>query len=140
MTIKEKTNALIKAGATITVHPPGFGFQGLEMVLAAVQWKTRPKRFRWCGVFPEDQHHVHETEYDRAEVVHDRDVAFYTGNAPPPVPNPYNLSPGVMVAYICPIAEGGLDIGGATEAWTEWKNAMALPHNKKEFEYFFAEA
>ena len=126
MTIEEKTNQLIKDGAAINVWPKGFGFTGLEVLLAAVRWETGPRRLVWCAVYPEDQHHVHHTEYDHVEVTHDMYVSLYAAD-------------GVMVAGIYPIAESSLDLGDATNTLAKWRAALATGINQKEFDSFFAE-
>lgn len=94
-------------------------------MLAAARWDTNPKRLRWCAVYPEDQHHVHEVFFTKTVVEYDRDIALYD-------------KAGGMVAYICPVAESPLDLTAATALLKEWQAAMALPHNKKEFDDFFA--
>jgi hypothetical protein len=81
-----------------------------------------PDLLRWCAIFPEDQHHVHRTEVDSIETHHDRDIAIHQD--------------GVMVAYICPYEESGLEEGPILEALAEWRALLAKPNPAKQFKRF----
>ncbi len=124
MTLRERMDALIKAGAVIQVAFPDDPTKAFT--LASVRWRTRPTRLLWCGVFPEDQHHVHETAYDRAGAVHDRDLAFYRG--------------GEIVLYVCPYEESGEATDDIRDALAEWRAWLGQDENAAQFTSFFESA
>lgn len=125
MTTKERADELIEAGAAMQVYPPGG--DPVTVLLAALAWLPDPRRVRWCGIFPADQHHIHETPYTTTTLAAGgRDVALYNGKE--------------MVAYIAPFEESGLDEGESRGALVEWQNQQDIGGNKKTFENFFNEA
>lgn len=46
---------------------------------AFVRWLEDPQRIRWHTIFPENQVDVHNLEYDRRHIDHNRALAFYEG-------------------------------------------------------------
>lgn len=121
MTLAERTDQMIKAGAAIQVRTGPHNLT--TMLLAAARWDTGPKRLRWCAVYPEDQHHIHQTEYARTGVEYDRDILLYGKDDN-------------IIASIVPLAEQN-DIVDGPATLAAWQAALALPHNAREFEDFF---
>ena len=119
MTPQERMTKLIEHGAAIQLLAP---YPRLTLTLAGALWLTKPKRLRWCAIFPEHQGHVHETRYTRVEVIHGRDIAFYQG--------------GAMVAYVVPYEEGLLPVDGVREALVEWRALFTKHDNTANFAEF----
>jgi len=124
MTLQERLDKLVQAGAAIAVNFPDD--PTIELTLAKAQLLKGPKRVRWCAIHPVDQHHVHDTEYDTAKVHHGRDVAFMEGDR--------------IKAYVCPVEESGLVFDDVREALAEWRALLAVEGNPREFQHFFDEA
>jgi len=122
MDTAEKIAELLVHGATIAL----LGDFKTELSLAEARMLTSPTRLRWCATFPVDQHHVHTTEYDRAEIVYDRDVAFYQGDA--------------MVCYIVPWEESSLVLDDVRATLAAWKALISDKGYKARFDRFFDEA
>lgn len=124
MTLQERLDQLIEQGAVIHLLFPNDPM--MTQLLARARIKHGPSRLRWCAVFPEHQSHVHETLYDKASVVHDRDVSFSRD--------------GVLVAYVTPYIEAQTDLDDLQEALGEWKAQLAVGANTEEFADFFENA
>ena len=124
MTVQERLAAMIDVGATIQVFFPDA--PSVTLLLAGVLWRRNPTRLRWCAVFPDDQHHVHETKYDEAKQLNGgRDVAFYHS--------------GSMVAYACPYEESGGQLDEMRDALGEWR-ALLKQDGGARFTTFLQEA
>ena len=122
MTVRERLAQLVGEGAALQVRLPGHAM--VVYLLAAISRKQSPTRLRWCAVFPEHQGHVHETAYDRAELVAGgRDVAFYRGDH--------------LVLYVCPYAEAEHEIADMRELWDEWTFKLGQFNNAERFDEFF---
>ena len=120
MTIQERMEELIKAGATISVHFPN-EIGAHSMLLAGVAWLREPTRLRWCAVFPEHDGHFHETHYDNAALVAGgRDVAFYAGER--------------LIVHVCPYEESGGNLNVLRDTLIEWRNLLDKYNNTAKFE------
>lgn len=121
--IKAAVAAMIPKGAALWIVVPG----GSEtLTLAKLVWL--PGHFKWCAVFPEDQHHVHTTPYSSAAINHGLYVVLYDAQDN-------------MIAQVCPLDESTLDNDSARAALANWQ-ALLLANNgtnAKQFENFFAE-
>jgi len=124
MTKKERLAKMIEAGAALQMLPPGHPMS--TFLLAGALWLHNPTRLRWCAVFPEDQHHIHEVPYDRAVVVHDRDIAFYRG--------------GRLIMYITPYEETEEDIESMRENLRDWQYQLTRFNNAEQFAEFLKTA
>lgn len=120
MTPQEVIDKTMEDGAVISIA----ALDGLELTLAKIQWLENPSRFKWCAIFPEHQSHVHITPYDRIEILHDRDVAFYD-------------KAGEMVAYVCPYTESGLPDEEVERALAEWRDLVSKHNNQQNLDDFF---
>lgn len=120
MTPQGMLENLISHGAVIKVFPVGIDVP--ELTLAEVLWYTNPSRIRWCAVFPQHQGHVHETEYDKVRIVHDRDIGFYKD--------------GGLVAYVCPYEESGLPDEDVRDVLAKWSVLVGHPWNKGRLKEF----
>lgn len=126
MTIQERATELLTAGAAMWVGPPVGESLGDTVLLAALTWLTKPTRLKWCAVYPTDQHHIHTLPYTGAALVAGgRDIAVYGGRK-------------IMVAYICPFQESGLDEGKSKDILIHWRDLMAGA-NQEAFDQFFAQ-
>lgn len=123
MTPEAYVKDLIPKGAVLSLLVP----DNPEFLLAAFEWKADPLRFRWCAVFPEDQHHVHETEYATAEFVHGLYLVFKDSN-------------GRIVAQVSGIQESGLDMSAAVETLRRWQDVLGRYKNQAQFERFFRDS
>ena len=123
MTIKERMSELIEHGAAIQIQDPK-----IALTLAGALWLGNPTRLRWCAIFPEDQHHIHETAYDEAQFDNDgRDILFYRAS--------------VLVVSVVPYEEGPLDVGEVRDALAEWQTFLdKYDETREEFAHFLRTA
>jgi hypothetical protein len=121
MTVQTRLAELIEHGAAIQLTDPR-----ITLTLAGALWLIKPRRLRWCAIFPEHQGHIHETRYTRTEIYHGRDIAFHQGR--------------VMVAYVCSYEEGPLPVEEVREALARWRDLLGKHGNVAEFAEFLAEA
>jgi hypothetical protein len=98
----------------------------MAFTLAGVLWLTNPTRLRWCAIFPEDQHHIHETQYDRVEIVHNRDLSFYTD--------------GEITAYVTTYQECTLPVDEVREELENWCALLSKHDNATYFAEFLRNA
>jgi hypothetical protein len=125
MTPRQRVEELIEQGGVIAIHRPGE--RVIELLLAGALWLKDPTRLRWCAAFPDHQGHIHETLYDKvALVVRGRDVAFHLK--------------GEMVAYVCPIVEGGLPVDDVRDTLAEWQSLLSKHNNVEQFADFLENA
>lgn len=124
MTLQERLDKLLSEGAVVQL--PAAGEPMLTLLLAGARIKRDPSRLRWCAVFPEHQSHVHELEYDKVDVVHDRDLSF-TRN-------------GEIVAYVAPYQEAETDLDEIQATLADWRADLAIAANAEEFARFFETA
>lgn len=115
MTVNELLAKLVREGCLISV-------QGLYFHPAVAD--IREEELRWINAYPSSQHDAHWLPFHKAEVVHDRDLAFY------------GLS-GALVGYIAPFAEW-------ENEWSEtakmekarWEEHLRNPENAELFNQF----
>ena len=125
MAPEERVEQLIEQGCVIAVAVPDG--PSIELTLAGALWLTKPKRLRWCAIFPEHQSHVHETRYSRVVLDNDgRDVLLYQGSK--------------LVAGIVPYIESGLDPDDVRDALVRWRDLLGKYNNKAQFEEFLGTA
>lgn len=123
MTVEQRIAELVDQGATMQLAGP---YPDVTYVLAHAAIMDGPSRLRWCPIFPEHQGHVHETPYNYATLVHDRDVAFYQGET--------------LVGYIAPYEESTLEVDSVIENLAAWRQGLEVYDNKIRFLEFFENA
>ncbi|MDA3799757.1 MAG: hypothetical protein PF692_11830 [Kiritimatiellae bacterium] len=125
MTAEEIVERVIKHGAMIYVWPPQLNREELLFPLGGVMWLEDPMRIRWSQTFPEDQHHVHEAEYDEVRIENDMEVMFFKD--------------GLRAANILPHEKADCK-DDLTEHFAEWHRLLNAHNNQTNFSRFMDEA
>lgn len=122
MTIEERIKELVQHGAALQVYFPQK--QARVFILGAlVLVPGNPPAFKWCAIYPEDQHHIHTTIYTKvALAAGGRDVVFWDGNH--------------LAACAVPIEESDVS-GNPRGLFGEWQDTLNVPGNRQQFETFF---
>ena len=118
MTIEDRVAGMIKAGACM--RQPAVG--GSVLSIAGVAWVVPGAEFRWCPMFPEDQHNIHFVSFDRYTDT-GCSVMFFLDDEPVACVSPYDDWPLYNVDEY--IADRGV-----------WLTMMADPAKAEEFEHF----
>ena len=118
MTIEDRLRGMVDAGACIQY--PVYG--GSVLSVAGIAWVVPGSEFRWCPMFPEDQHNIHFVSFDRYND-NGCSVMFFLKD--------------VSVACISPYDDWPLfNVDEYLADRRTWLTMMTDPAKAEEFDYF----
>jgi len=89
--------------------------------VGGVHWVTPGQFFRWCCMFPDDQHDIHFVDFDTAS---DNGVSILFSRD------------GENIACMAPADDFNIDLGTFTQAKAQWSQLLKDPDKRAEFEDF----
>ena len=116
--LARRTRELVTGGAVLEWFRP----VRATLVLASLEFGD-DGLFRWCAVFPEDQHHAHATPYKRAEL--EADVINIYGS---------DGEPSAFVVPLEPLFRRFLP------TWSAWRELMAAQGAEERLAQFMKNA